>query len=802
MLGHYFKTAFRVFGQYKQYVFINVLGLSIGLAAAILVALFAQYELSFDKKHLDSENVYRLHVNVNVSGLEEIPLTLVNIAQTLKKRSDIEDIFYLTDVIDEALMSDQVKINDQKFTLRNVYGASSNITQLIDFKVLHGNLHTALSQPNKIALSASEARRLFGKTKVIGELIQNYNQALVVAAVFNDLPDNSHFLFHSLVTLDLIKHNEITSFIYAKTIKYADLREIEKGLANTLISHYGLKNSKLIYHLVAMKDIYFNAHSPFEFKPGGSSFLVSLSIILSLLLVCIASANYINMSIAQLMYRSKEIAVRKTLGASKPQLISQFLIEAMFMVSLSALFAMCWVELLLPSFSEFAQRPLRLVMNIETAAFFLSLVIILGFIAGAYPAFLVTRASLRNLLIGELKSGRSANTIRKWLLIFQSAMAIALISCTLICLQQLAFLQTLKMGYQSKGRVIVHNLNSTVMMQKEHAILEQIRKLSGVNQVTTSDTDLTDSIMGAFVFRWPNGYEEQGLPPTIGTGFYAVESFGLELLAGRDFLPKYQSDWLHSLDDEPTTDSPQAMSIIVTEQMVKRAGYQNLNDVIGSQVTGNYRNITATIVGVVADIKIGSAKDTWVPLSFSCGYSSQSSVDLVINSPLDNLPKLYQDISILLDKFDLTNEPTFSLMHGDYQKNYNVEKNLSMLISRFALLAITLTCVGLFGLASFSALRRQKEVAMRKVLGATRISIANLLAKEFLNVVLLAMFIALPVSFLIMDQWLSGFNERIEQSWWVYVVATGSIATITWLSVASIAFKAASTRPSLILRDE
>ena len=804
MLISHVTTAFRVFKQHKLYALLNTFGLSMGLAAALLVALFAEYELSFDKMQPDHQQVYRLHVDVNVPGLEEIPLTVVSIAQTVSSRSDVSDLLVLADVVDSDLLSDHINVAGQAFKLRNLYGTSAHIRDFIHLEVKLGNLEQALSEPNQIALSDSEATRLFGSaSKAFEQTLLMGEQSVTVGAIFADLPDNSHFLFHALVSVDFTEHNDISSYIYLKTQQEADLKDIEKQLASRLIEKYQLKNSQLEYRLVPMQEVYFKAHSPFEFKPGGSAFLVNLSIVLCVLLLAIAAANYINIAVSQLLYRSKEIALRKTLGASKRQLILQFLLEALLMVTLAMVLALCWVEMLLPSFSSFANRPLQLVWGWSPLLAVLGVVFLLAFISGAYPAFCVARAPLKSLLAGQLQTGQ---VVRKGLLVFQSAMAMALIVCTMVSLQQVSFLQNLSLGYDATDRIVIHDLSSKLLMEKEHAILNEIRALPGVVQVTTTDTDLTDSILESFYFRWPNGYEESELPPTIGTGFHAVETLGLTLLAGRDFSPQFQSDWLHSTNEHTGVQqgegSPQKMAILVTEQMAKRAGYDNVDEVVGLQVQGLYRNINATIVGVVKDIKVGSAKDDWLPVSFSAGYSSQSTVRLVISTEEANFPQLFNQLRQLLKQFNLTADPQFSLMQQDLAKVYSVEHDLFVLIRNFSVLAMFLSCLGLFGLAAFAAKRQQKQLAIRKVLGATRLSLVNLLAREFLIMVFAAAAIALPLAYWLMDNWLQGFNDRIDQTIWVYVAAAFLVALFTWLTVATLAFKAASTRPSLTLRYE
>lgn len=798
MVINYLVTALRTFKQQKQHFILNILGLSVGLAAAILVALFARYELSFDKNHPNYESVYRLHLDLSAIGYEVIPLTSSEIAQKLKSHKDIEDIFILSDVIDYEMATDQIQVKSNKFNLRNFYAATSNIEQFLAIKTRFGNLQTALSTPNKVALSVSEAARLFGQSNAVGKVFSDGEKNITVAAIFEDLPDNSHFLFDTLMPLDLTEFGDTSGYIYIKTNEFADIKALEELFASTMISQYSLKNSQLKYRLVVMPDIYFFAKSSFDFKPGGSETLVNISIGLSLLLLLIAAANFTNLSVAQLLHRTKEIAIRKTLGATKLQLVIQFFVEALLLISLSMLIALCMVELFIPVFNELSHRPFSLQFDAESITVMIAVILGLTLISGFYPAYLVANAPLNTILSGELKNGRSAIIIRKGLLTFQAAIAVSLIAGTLLCLNQLTLLQSINSGYQPDGRIVVHSLDSDTMMDKEHIVVDKIRQLSGVNQVTTVDSDITDSFGEEYRFTWPNGHTEEGLMPTVGSGFSVVETLGLTLLAGRDFSTEYQTDWLHNVGDSDL----QAMALIVTEKMVKRAGYQNPEDVIGMLVTSEYDNITATIVGVVADVKVGSATEAWVPISFSCGWSAQTTVDLVINSKLDKMSDVYNEINNLIQAFDLKNEPEITLMDADYQQNFEVEESIFKLVQIFSGLAIVLTCVGIFGLASFSALRRQKEVAVRKVLGASRISIMNLLAKEFLILVAISIVIAYPLTYWLVGDWLANFNERVDQALWVYLIAALSVAAITWLTVASLAFKAASTRPSLTLRYE
>jgi putative ABC transport system permease protein len=295
---------------------------------------------------------------------------------------------------------------------------------------------------------------------------------------------------------------------------------------------------------------------------------------------------------------------------------------------------------------------------------------------------------------------------------------------------------------------------------------------------------------------WPNGEQIEGTQPLVRTGFHAVDTLGLKLLAGRDFSPEFSSDW-YTEDKEGN----KTVSVIVTRRLAELAGYQDLQSIVGVTVTEPLRKLTGKIVGVVENVKIGSARQLALPVSFHLG-SNRNIGHIVIKVANTDLTKLSREIQKIVSKQLNLSNVEVTRLSDDYANAHKNELQALKMVEIFSFLAIFLTCLGTFGLASFAILGRQKEVAIRKVLGASRLSLVNLLAKEFLLLVAISIVIAYPLSYWLIGEWLANFNERIEQTVWVYLVAAAFISMLTWLTVASLAFKAASSRPSLILRDE
>ena len=409
--------------------------------------------------------------------------------------------------------------------------------------------------------------------------------------------------------------------------------------------------------------------------------------------------------------------------------------------------------------------------------------------------------SAKRVLSGDIQRGRTAIAVRKSLLVLQSALSVALIIAALLLQQQLAHLQSLPVGYAKEGKLMISDIDAgDIFYNQNNVLLDRINAIDGVKQASVIDISLTGAYNSSRTFTADNGQFTKQTLPFIGVGNDAVSALDLSLVAGRDFSAKMGADWFNKVSDTQAT-----ASAILTESLAKQAGYATAEDAIGSiwrTDTGYGQKLTITVVGVVKDIKVGSVKDTQPSTIFICGYTSSWVGRIIVNLDLTQLPHVKSQLAnILAETLDIY-DPKIEMMADNYRALYRNDERATEFVTLFSGLAVFLACVGTFGLASFSVLRRQKEVAVRKVLGASRISIMNLLAKEFLLLVVVSVAIAYPLTYWLVGDWLANFNERVDQAIWVYLIAALSVAAITWLTVASLAFKAASTRPSLTLRYE
>jgi putative ABC transport system permease protein len=803
MVVNYFVTALRTIKKDKQHFFLNILGFSVGIAAAILMALFAQHELSYDNQHPDSERVYRAHGDFTSWGLQLTGTSSYKVAAEMQKNVDVEDVFRLINTNrfwnheEDAINLVQHKAS--RHNLKNFYAASDNILEFIALEVVEGDIKKSLQQPNQLAISESEAIRLFGSVQIVGQTLNYQAGQYTIGAVFKDLPENTHFKFDTLIQIPAAYGDELWGFNYYKLRPNADIPRLIKAMTTYLRVIYPAENwQQITMSLVNLQQLHFNSKGRYEMKAGGSLTTLQICIGLSVILVLIASINFINLYIAQSARRAKEVGVRKALGASKGQLVVQFLTESLIVVVMAGLLALAMVELGLEEFNQLMGSQLSLSYSSPFMLITILVIFGVGLLSGLYPALFIASFSAKRVLNGDLVRGDTAIFVRKLTLCVQGAFSVGLIIAAITLYQQMELVKNLDLGYEKQSRLIIKNLpTQSIFKRDNNTLLDKLRHLEGVVQVSLSQTDITNGFRDSFNFTWPNGETLEGIQPNIATGFYAVEVLGLKLLAGRDFSPKYSNDWLRT-----DTQGNRTFAVLVSRRMVELAGYTDINSVLGMQLYATDRKLTANIVGVVENIKLGSTRQQAMPASVGLGSNFVAFGHIVLKVSTSNMSALNKQILAVIEQELHLSDVTISLISDDYKAVHKSEHRAFGMVTFFSLLAIFLTCLGIFGLASFATLRRQKEVAIRKILGASRLSIVNLITKEFLLLVAMSIVIAFPLSYWLVDDWLTNFNERIEQEIWVYLLSAVFILVITWLTVASLAFKVASTRPSLILRDD
>lgn len=800
MLSNYLRTALRAFARHRLHFVLNLAGLTLGLTAALLIALYASFEASYDQFQPNAERVWRLE-QYYPSMAAGIPLTNKNAINRLRQQSGIEDVL----TVEPMAPGTEFRVGEQRFQLDGVMGISANATDFIALQLLSGDLAQVLTTPNQLAVSTSYAQMLFGELNVVGRTLQQGDSQWTIGAVFADLPQNSHFAFNALYQLEPFVENyqHNTGYQYLRLSAGTDVPALARSLQQQYIqlAYPGEKADIVQLSLQPLTAIHLNGGLRYEMKTTGSRSSVQICIGLSLLLVLLAGFNFINMSIAQSARRAKEVGVRKALGASRAQIIGQFLTESVLITLLAAVLACALTELSLPWFNQLVERQLTLDYISAFGAALLLVVLLVGVSAGAYPAFFMAAFSAKRVLSGDLQRGQTAILVRKTLLTLQSALSVALIIAALLLQQQLQFLQQLPVGYQREGKIQVTEIPSKhLLYQQNPQLLNRIKAIAGVKQVGVVDISITNSFNSSLPLSSGNGVMRDQTIPFIGVGMQPVQIMGLTLIAGRDFSDATASDWYQRLDDKH-----RQAAAIISESLVQQAGFASAEQAIGQTLisqNGDNWHFRLTIVGVVKDIKVGSGRGAQPAPVLICGYTNNNNSRLLLDIDMQQLPAIRGQLQQILAQSLNIHSPDIEILADNYQAIYQNDARTAQLVTIFSGLAMLLACFGTFGLASFSALRRQKEVSIRKVLGASRFSLVNLLAREFLLLVAISLALAFPLTWWLVQDWLQNFNDRISQSGWVYLLAAVIVAAITWLTVAAIAFKAASSRPAEVLRCE
>lgn len=799
MLANYLTTGVRAVLRHKTHLALNLLGLTVGLASALLILLYVSYERGFDSMQPNVANTYRLEqffVPVN----QRFPISSPAMKALLQ---DYDQRIAVTRINSQAPAL-RLAGSNQQLTLQWPQAVDANISDFFHFDVLQGDLAATLAQPNQIALSEQEALRLFGKLDVLNQDLQLGEQRYTVSAVYR-LPEQSHFQAGSLrrirdeVAAGRLAVNNVYSYISLPTDvdQAAMLQQLTTQLNQQ--AYDGRQITEL--QLRALSDIHLHSNLTYEFKVNGSAATVNICLLLAALLLLIAAINFINMSTARAAMRAKEVGVRKALGASRGQLLVQFMLESLLIACCAGLLAAVAVELLLPQFNVLVNRPLSLDYAGSFGLILLGSVVSVGLLAGVYPALFISAFDAKKVLSGDFQRGNTAIWLRKGLLVLQGAITIGLLVASVVLQQQLQLLQNQPTGYQRDARLVVKGIeNEQLFWASNQNLLQSLQALDGVEAVSIMDMQLTDTISQAMDIQLPGQTEDTALPPIsqLGAGFDIVKTAGLTLLAGRDFSETYQTDWYQTHGDHATA------AVIITESLARKAGYSQLQDAIGQQwlLPGDNPVLRMQVVGVVADIQVGSALKQQEPLIMICGRSPMTYSNILLSMQPQHAVAARTAVQQLLSERLQRQDLQLSWLNDDYNAMYQNQQRQGKVIGIFAGLAIALTCIGLFGLAAFSAEQRSREVAMRKVLGAGRFNLVNLLASEYLRLMAISAVLAIPATFWALDSWLSEFNVRISQSPLWYLLAAVITFAICWCTVAALAWQVAGRKPAMVLRQQ
>ncbi|MFT3678992.1 MAG: ABC transporter permease [Ferruginibacter sp.] len=813
MIKNYLKVAWRNLLKNKTFSVINILGLASGLACFILIALYVADELSYDKFNKKAAQIYRINSDIIFGGNNlHMAVTADPMGAILKKDyPQVEEYVRIYASSGAKLVKkDNAFINEP-----NVAHADSTLFNVFTLPAVAGDTKNALNEPNTVVITESTAKKYFGATNVVGKMIEtddNTSTLYKVTAVIKDIPHNSHFNFDFIFSMDnvnypfgsYLSHNFQTYLLLKPGTDYKAFEKnftqyIDKYIMPQARQYMNIQSmadmekagNKLEYSLIPLTDIHLHSDRFPELGVNGNIQYVYIFSAVALFVLLLACVNFMNLSTARSANRAKEVGIRKVLGTEKRSLISQFLTESTLMALISLVLAVLVVWTAIGYFNDLSGKELSIkdLLKPGYLAILLLLPVAVGLLAGSYPAFYLSSFRPIAVLKGKINAGFKRSSLRNVLVVFQFATSIILIVGTIIVYRQLNFIQTTKLGF-SKDQVLVVN-NTYALGNNAKAFKNEIAKLAGVQSAA-----FAGFLPVANSSRNDNTYSKEAVMDTknaLSSQTWTVDhdyikTLGMEIIRGRNFSKDFGSD---------------SNAIIINETAAKVLGY---DDPIGKKVYTNFANgpepgelVSFNIIGVVKNFHYESLKQTIGPLMFRLGDDAGATAFKVKTNDIKNLVNAVE----AKWKGMAAGLPfSYQFLDDSFDNMYRMEQRTGKLGLTFAVIAIMIACLGLFGLATYMAEQRIKEIGVRKVLGASAANITSMLSKDFLKLVLIAAVFAFPLAWWGMNKWLQDFAYRTDISWWIFVLAGIIALLIALATVSSQAIKAALANPVKSLRTE
>jgi putative ABC transport system permease protein len=796
MFKNYLKITFRSFKRQKAYSIINVAGLAVGLACCVCILVYVHYELSYDKFHAHADNIYRLVMNGDTSGSPfDVALSSGPIGPTLAKDfPEVDNVVRF-----QPRSRTPVSYMEKKFLEGGVFYADETVFDVFRFALLKGNPETALKNPFSAVITQETARRYFGSENPLGKILRfNGQEEYAVTGVMDNVPGNSHFAFDFLLSYKTIlavnrsqaeSWTQFINYTYLLLREGANPHEIEIKITPLNTAHMGFNPAdigwNLIFTLQPLKSIHLHSNLQGEIKGNGDIAYVYIFSSIAFLILLLACINFMNLATTRSSNRAKEVGLRKVLGALRGKLIKQFLGESLIYSFLSLLLALILAKFALPLLSSLAGHPLEvhiteipwLVPGIVGIALFV------GLTAGIYPAVVLAGFQPAKVIKGGLESAHQRSFFRNVLVVIQLAISTFLIIGTGIILKQTTFMKNKRLGFD-KERVIVLQVIDSSVRQSISAVKLELKRIPGVINVTASSH--IPGWDGLAASHLPEGFsmENTQIMRAICVDSDFLDTMGIELVSGRNFSPEFPSD--------------NHESVLINEAAVNEFGWDHPLGKKIQQIYGNKQ--TRTVIGVVKDFHMSSLHSPIEPMFINGSFPEINAISVRIapgniSRELDSIRSAWKKV-VPDAAFD------YFFLDESFDKQYRVEERLSRLFSSFSMLAIFIACLGLFGMACYSAEKRTKEIGIRKMLGASASGIVLMLNRELIRLFLIANAVTWPIVYLASQKWLQNFAYRTNLGIGVFILSAILILVITLGAVSYQAIKAAVANPVESLRYE
>jgi putative ABC transport system permease protein len=800
MLKNYFKIAVRNLWKHKEFSIINIAGLSIGMACTILILLWVADELSFDRFHKNADNIQLV---LRGDGKEMIGQTSILLAQKLKE--ELPEVINSTNFakFPESL-SFLVQNGNRSFN-ETMGMAASNFFEVFSFKLRRGNSSTALNDLNSIVITEDIAKKYFGEEDALGKILSvtalGQKRDVRVSGILENMPSNSHIQCQIIIPTDWFKSiinanfgsnfnfwDNLSVQTYIQLKNQCDIQELSSKIKACEIKYRADQNEQtLIYSLLPLTKIHLYGNGiKFLRASLGDIKYVRIFFIIAIIVLLIAGVNYMNLSTALSFKRTKEVGIRKNLGASRKKLLFQFLGESLLLSFIALSCAIILVELLLPEFNKLSGKKLVIRFYERDFIFIASMVtIVTGIISGGYPAFFLSSFQPIQMLKGKLKLGFSGLITRKGLVIFQFALSVIIIICTIVISNQLSFIKNSNLGFDKDNIICIRMTGEA--NSKYDVLKNELEKNQNILIMSRSESINSNEWGSTGGVSW-QGKEEKDEKNfwELYSDYDLASTFKIEMSQGRYFSKQFPTD--------------SANAFVINEAAARVMGMKSpLNEVIQ---LGKKKGV---IIGVTKDFHFSSFHNAIEPLIITIPENDKQKLYFRILAIRINSGSLINCVKFIekIWKEQISNVPlNYYFYDESLNAQYSAEQRMGTIFKYFSFLSILLACLGLFGLASLSAEQRTKEIGIRKALGATIANITFILSQEFLIWIMIANIIAWPVGFYFMNKWLDDFVYRIGISWWIFILSGGISLIIALATVSFQAIKAAVANPVESLRSE
>jgi putative ABC transport system permease protein len=796
MLKNYLKIAWRNLIKHKVFSFINVGGLAIGVAAFWLISLYVADEWSFDRYNTKADRIFRVaqHGAWN-GGKFNLAVTSPPYAPALKNDyPEVEEAVRI-----DAEGGGKINYGDKQVNEGGMLFVDNAIFNVFTFHFLYGEAESALAKPQTIVLTKTLAVKLFGDAEnALNKTIQIENTPTEVTGVIDDVPVNSHFTFQALrpfPTGFTGKWGNSNLYTYLLLKNHDDYKKIEAN-SDAFFNKYikgDLGKMTFKIELQPLTDIHLKSNLDYEIGSNGNITYVYVFSVVALLILVIAVINYVNLTTARSSVRVKEIGVRKVIGSGKSQLMVMFFAESILLTVIATLLAGVLIQFVLPYFNQLSGKTLVLTQFglTKTIVAFVVFSFTAGMLSGLYPALFLSGFKTISAMKGQMGSQEATILFRKSLVIFQFVITIVMIAGSCIIYQQLNFVMSKDLGF-NKAQVLTFHIHDKSARTKIAAIKTQLLQNPAVESVGIAGNPIGNNDIGGGDFNL-------GADGKVNQDSKIVEN----LVIDEDFIPTLQIKMDQGRNFSPAMATDQKESILVNQTLVKEMGWK---DAVGKAVRtgvdekGNI--ITQTIIGVVKDFNTYSLQHKVSPMVLEMPAQANDEDNMYIRIAKNNIPATLNYISKVYGRFDIESKVEFHFLDQNFAKQYQSEQKQGSILFIFTILAIGIACLGLFGLVTFTAEQRVKEIGIRKVLGASVTSIVGLLSKDLMKLVLVATIIASPLAWYGMSKWLQSFAYRVDIQWWVFAVAGIAAVLIAFVTVSSQSVRAATANPAKSLKSE